>query len=134
MPQHPPFYIPGTWSAGTPEDAAALATAAIPCHLFRLRAFGMRLPVASIPPPIEGNAVCLDWYGEQDRFLIRFFLPGNWSQRHLEMHGARLVKAAGGVWQFSGDEWNVEVKQHYRQTWLCTPTAERGREILALIR
>lgn len=125
----PPFYTPGAWAAGTPADAAAMEAAAIPCWLFRLRAFGMRLPVAGIEP-VQGNALCLDWYGEQTRFLIRFYRPGSWSTRLLEMHGARLVKEAGGVWQFSGDEWNAEVKQHYRQTWLCTPTAERGAEIL----
>jgi hypothetical protein len=127
----PPFYTPGVWAAGTPGDEEAMTAAAIPCWLFRLREFGMRLPVPSIPEPMQGNVLCIDRYEEQTRFYMRFYRAGRWAHWHLEMHGARLVKERGGVWQFSGDEWNSEVKQHYLQTWLCTPTAERGRDILA---
>lgn len=127
---HPPFYVPGLHAAGTPEDTAAMQAAAIPCWLFKMRAFGMRLPPQSVQEPIQGNVLCIDRYGYPPTFYIRFYRQDKWAHHHLEMQGAVVVKERDGVWQFFGDEW-IESKHRYRQTWLCTPTAERGREIIA---
>lgn len=114
--------------------------------LLRFRAFGMRLPVDKIEP-IQGAVVCIDRYGSFSgeastsvecrpnarhvTFYARFHRPGKSDAHHLELHGAVLIKESAGVWQFAGDEWNAEVKRHYRQTWVCAPDEATAREILS---
>lgn len=125
----PTFYTP-VRPSGSPEDRKALEAAAIPCWLFRLRAFGMKLPPTNVPM-LQGAAVCIAPEAEQDRFSMRFYEQGEWKRWHLELTSARLVKESGGVWHFGGDEFNADVKRTYQQAWLCTPDEATGRAILA---
>lgn len=124
------LYTPNQHAAGTRDDLAALEAAAIDTWVFRMRRAGRRLQPHEVEAPTHGQVVPIDRYGEPDRFYVRLHQPGQFADWVMELHSARLVRAAGGCYQFAGDEFDWSRKVHHRQTWLCTPTPERGYEIL----
>jgi hypothetical protein len=124
------LYTPGQRASGTAEDRQLLQDAAIDCWVFRMRRHGQRLPVARVPEPTQGLVVPIDRYGEPDRFYVRLYRPGQLVDWCDELHSARLRRADKGCYLFAGDEWVDATRMHHLQTWLCTPTLERGVEIL----
>lgn len=127
------FYSPGIYAAKTDDDRQAMKAASTSCWLYRMRMWGMRLPPHNVPPPAQGAFLCINRYGEPDRWYMRFHLPDRWDDWAFELHTARLVRENGGVYLFTGEEWDVQARRHYQQTWLCAPTADRGAEILRSI-
>lgn len=123
------LYTPNQHAAGTHDDLAALAAAAIDAWVFRMRRAAQRLPAHEVEAPTHGHVVPVDRYGEPDRFYVRLHQPGQFADWVMELHSARLVRAAGGCYQFTGEKFDWGRQQHHRQTWLCTPTPERGYDI-----
>lgn len=72
----------------------------------------------------------IDRYGEQDRFYVRLFHPGQFTDWSHELHGARRGGSDGRVYLLHGEEWVASANEPRVQTWLCVPTAERGYQIL----
>jgi hypothetical protein len=96
-----------------------------------MRRYGQRqLPAVVAEDGVEGAVLAIDRYGGGETFYIRFHRPGNFTDWTFELHGARLVKRSGAVMQIAGDEFAYDRGQHFRQSWLCTPTRDRGLEIL----
>lgn len=83
-----------------------------------------------VKAPTHDQTVPIDRYGEPGRFYARPHQPCQFAYWVMELHGARLMHAADGCYQFTGEEFDWSRQQHHRQTWLCTPTPARGYEIL----
>lgn len=124
------IYTPGRWSAGTAEDLAAMAAAAFTGFVFLMRRNGSRLPARHVGEPVPGQVLLIDRYEEPDRFYVRLYHSGQFTDWSHELHGARVERANGRVHLLRGDEWVSSLKAHQVQTWLCVPTQERGYEIL----
>lgn len=124
------IYLPGLWSPGSPSDLRAMAEAAFHCSVFLLRRRGERLSAADVmaQQPPSGGLLCVDRYNSARWHVSLYQLPD--MTRLLELHAAALVRDSNGSRLYSGEEWDVSVRHHWRQTWLCSPTAEAALEIL----
>lgn len=105
--------------------------AAIDGWVLRMRRHGLRLPAHHVTEPEQATLLCINRYDEPDRFVLRVFQPGQFTDYSTEMHGARLMDSRKGCYRFQGDEWIVQAHQHFPQTLVCTPTREKAFEILA---
>ena len=128
---HLQLYTPGRWAAGTQPDIEAMRAAALPCWVWRMRRHGRRLPAHQVDEPLQADLLAINRYGETSRFLAKLLPPGQLTDSHWEMHGARVERAGAGVMLLRGDEWDPGQQRHWDQTWMCTSTQERGLEILA---
>lgn len=107
-----------------------MRTAAFTGWVFLMRRHGQRLAARHVGEPTPGQVLLIDRYGEQDRFYVRLYHPGQYTDWSHELHGARLERSKGNVHLLRGDEWISAAKEHRLQTWLCVPTPDRGYEIL----
>lgn len=119
------------FSPGSVDDVEHQRSLSVDCWVFLMRRDGRRLPARKVGEPFQGSLLLLNRYDEEDRFVARLFQPaGQFTDFALELHGAGVLREAGTVRTISGDEFVWSIREHRRQTWLCTPTAERGYEIL----
>ena len=106
-----------------------MRAAAFPCCVFVLRQRGQRLPATALlrAPPPQGWLVCQDRYTAPQWYACLFTDEGMTRETHRLLH-ARLKRENEGVRLYVGIQ--VESNQEWPQSWLCTPTPERGRDIL----
>lgn len=124
------LYTPGKWAAGTPQDTEAMRAAALEGWVLQIRRNGQRLPAHRMAESEHLSVLCIDRYGEPDRFVVRLFPAGQFIDYISELHGARLVRVANGCHQFHGDEWDPVRQLHNAQTLVCAPTRQKAFEIL----
>lgn len=133
-PPPPPIYETGKrYSVGTEEDVRERRRHAVECWVWRVRHRGERLAPQAVEEPVHGLLLPVRWSSEQ--YQLQLHPPGSDLCGGLErwlgmMLDAVLVRSSDGVMLFQGHEWTPADERHWPQTWLCTPTEERGREIL----
>lgn len=73
-----------------------MAEAALSGFVFLMRRHGARLPAKHVGEPVPGHALLIDRYGEQDRFYVRLYHPGQFMDWSHELHGAWWSAAMAG--------------------------------------
>ncbi len=105
-----------------------MQTRAYRCYVLRLKYKGKLMPVRELlcAEP-ERGALLMTRPGEQ--WFATLFDYELVQHEMLFLAQARLVKDHGGCRQYQGLEREGRTPR-WPQTWLCTPTAERAKEIV----
>jgi hypothetical protein len=99
-----------------------------------MRHRGERLGPLQVEPPVHGLLLPVRWSSEQ--YQLQLHPVGSdlcgglerWLGMMLDV--TRMRVSDDGVQLYQGHEWTSSEDRHWPQTWLCTPTRERGVEIL----
>lgn len=143
MPPVAPTFAPGSgwcetgmWSPGSEADKEAMRRAALPCSVFILRHRGERLPTTHMlaSAPVIGHLLCrqeaLGFWSATVYSSPSMAEPVLRDGEVARLRGAQLLRENAGVRLYQGWQWNTTATKRYTQSWLCTPSPERGREIL----
>lgn len=83
-------------------------------------------------PGVSGALLSHHPNGMKETWEVHLYHPNHLHNDLLQkLNVSQLIRENDGVRVYQGQEFNKEVGQHYLQTWLCTPTPEIGRAILA---
>lgn len=135
----PPTFGPGSgwhqlgqYSPGSAVDRKAMREAAFPCTVVVLRRRGERIPASGLlrAEPPSGFLVCCDLYTAPNWYACLFGEESMQRERLPRLLHARLERENDGVRLYGGIEVDAQARLEFRQAWLCTPTADRAREIL----
>lgn len=123
--------VPGYSMPGSTTDLEARAVHAYRCWVLPMRRHGRRLPAESMlhEEPIQGGLLMMESLG--DHWDAHLFDPQDFTRPVMFMGWARLVRDRGGCRLYQGLARDDSGLPRIPQTWLCTPSPERTREILA---
>lgn len=113
-------------------DRKEMHKAALPCTVVVLRRRGQRIPAAELlrHEPPSGLLLALDRYTTPEWHLCLFRDDAMQTELLPRLMHARLERQNEGVRLYAGIEPGERGQRDMRQSWLCTPTPARARELL----
>jgi hypothetical protein len=122
------WYRRGSAGPGSEVDLAAKRAASLPCFVFLMRYAGVRIPasVVLVDGAAEGLLVC----EEAGTGWIATLYAEDMRTELLSLVDVLLTRDRDDCRLYQGYTRDRKGDRRFRQTWLCTPTLYRGRQIL----